>query len=175
QTCALPITFGKMAPLKIAASLTFEQSYSEVDGDSASMAEFCALISAISGRPIQQRFAVTGSMNQFGQAQPVGGVNEKIEGFFETCEIQGLTGDQGVIIPRTNMHNLMLKEKVVAAAKAKKFAIYAVETVQEALQPLTGVNVGKPNDKGRYAKNTLFGEVQARLDLLRDYERKLHR
>src|SRR5690606_20322505 len=112
----LTSTFGKMAPLKIAASLTFEQSYSEVDGDSASMAEFCALISAISGRPIQQRFAVTGSMNQFGQAQPVGGVNEKIEGFFETCEIQGLTGDQGVIMLRTNLHNLMLKAKVGADA-----------------------------------------------------------
>lgn len=171
----LASTFGKTAPLKIAASLTFEQSYSEVDGDSASMAEFCALISAISGRPIQQRFAITGSMNQFGQAQPVGGVNEKIEGFFETCEIQGLTGDQGVIIPRTNVHNLMLKEKVIAAAKEKKFAIYAVDTVLEALQLLTGMTIGKPNDKGRYAKNTLFGEVQARLDLLREYERKLHR
>ena len=171
----LAATFGKTAPLKIAASLTFEQSYSEVDGDSASMAEFCALISAISGRPIDQRFAITGSMNQFGETQPVGGVNEKIEGFFATCEIQGLTGDQAVIIPRTNVHNLMLKDSVVAAAKAKRFAIYGVSTVLEALQLLTGLPIGKPNEKGRYPKNTLFGEVQAKLDLLRDYEKKLHR
>jgi predicted ATP-dependent protease len=170
----LTSTFGKTAPLKIAASLTFEQSYNEVDGDSASMAEFCALISAISGIPIQQHFAITGSMNQFGEAQPVGGVNEKIEGFFATCEIQGVASGQGVIIPRTNVHNLMLKETVVNAARAKRFSIYAVSNVLEALQILTGKNVGKPNKDGRYPKGTLFGEVQARLDLLRKYEKRHH-
>ncbi len=170
----LASNFGKSEPIKLAASLTFEQSYNQVDGDSASMAEFCALISSISEVPIRQSLAITGSMNQFGEAQPVGGVNEKIEGFFETCCIKGLSGEQGVIIPAQNVSNLMLNQKVQDACKAGKFAIYSVETVGEALELLTGMRVGKSNDKGTYSKSTLFGKVQQRLKELNAADKKRH-
>ncbi|MBU6949908.1 MULTISPECIES: Lon protease family protein [unclassified Hahella] len=164
--------FGKNGPIRISASIAFEQSYSEVDGDSASMAEFCAIISSIADAPIRQNIAITGSMNQFGDSQPVGGVNEKIEGFFETCCIKGLSGEQGVIIPASNEHNLMLNKRVLDACKEKKFFIYSVRNVGEALEILTGLRVGQPNEKGVYSRNTLFGMVQQKLKQLKIAERR---
>lgn len=164
--------FGKTGPLKMAASITFEQSYHEVDGDSASMAEFCALLSSLSAAPLFQSIAITGSMNQFGEAQPVGGVNEKVEGFFETCLIKGLTGSQGVIIPRQNAGNLMLNEKVRTACKEKQFAIYTVSSVSEAIEILTGLRAGTINEKGIYPKNSVFGKAQTHLKLLEKEEKK---
>lgn len=166
--------FARTHPMHLSASLTFEQSYSEIDGDSASLAELCALISALSELPIQQRFAVTGSVNQFGEVQPVGGINEKIEGFFDACELKGLTGDQAAIIPATNIANLMLKEEVIAAVKAKRFAIYAVSRVEEAVELLMGRTAGKANVKHRYSRNTVFGAIQKRLEDMRSEEKAEH-
>ncbi|MAL96978.1 Lon protease family protein [Hydrocarboniclastica marina] len=163
--------FARTHPMHLSASLTFEQSYSEVDGDSASLAELCALISALSEIPIQQRFAVTGSVNQFGEVQPVGGLNEKIEGFFDACELKGLSGDQGVIIPSTNVSNLMLNEKVMDAAKAGKFTIHAVTRVEDAVELLMGKAAGKAGRGKRYLKGTVFGAIQKRLDDMRAEER----
>ncbi|WP_020410503.1 Lon protease family protein [Hahella ganghwensis] len=170
----LASTFGKSDPIKLSASITFEQSYNQVDGDSASMAEFCALISSIADVPISQSLAITGSMNQFGEAQPVGGVNEKIEGFFESCCIKGLSGVQGVIIPDQNVSNLMLNQKVQDACKKKQFFIYSVKTVAEAIELLTGIKVGYPNEKGTYSKNTVYGKVQHRLKQLAAIDKKRH-
>ncbi len=165
-TAYLASCFGRSEPLRLSASITFEQSYSEVDGDSASMAEYCALISAIAEVPLRQDLAITGSMNQFGVSQPVGGVNEKIEGFFDTCCIKGLTGTQGVIIPRVNAHNLMLDARVLEACRKKRFAIYVVEKVEEALALLTGMVVGQRNAKGRFPASSLLGMVEARVKSL---------
>ncbi|MEI7265313.1 Lon protease family protein, partial [Pectobacterium carotovorum] len=123
--------------LPFSASIVFEQSYSEVDGDSASLAELCALVSALSLRPINQQFAVTGSVDQFGHVQPIGGVNEKIEGFFEVCQRRGLTGTQGVILPAANLRHLCLQEDVVEAVREGKFHLFPVETAPEALSLLT--------------------------------------
>lgn len=147
--------FGKKNKLSIAANIVFEQSYSEVDGDSASMAELCALISSISDKPIKQNIAITGSVNQKGEAQAIGGVNEKIEGFFEVCMQKGLTGEQGVIIPESNIQHLMLKDEVLDAIKEGKFHIYAVKTVSEAVEILTGYTLGERDEKGEYPENTL--------------------
>jgi len=130
--------FGRDEPLTLAARLVFEQSYSGVDGDSASVAELAAIVSALTGVPVRQGIAVTGSMNQKGRVQAVGGVNDKVEGFFDLCRARGLTGRQGVVIPRSNVQNLMLKEEVIEAVRAGQFAIFPVETVDEALSVLTG-------------------------------------
>ncbi|MEG2042983.1 MAG: S16 family serine protease, partial [Hafnia sp.] len=119
--------------LPFSASIVFEQSYGEVDGDSASLAELCALISALSLAPINQQIAVTGSVDQFGHVQPIGGVNEKIEGFFEACQRRGLTGTQGVIIPATNVRHLCLNAEVIEAVKAGTFHLWAVENAEDAL------------------------------------------
>ena len=164
---------GQDGPIPLAASITFEQSYHPVDGDSATMAEFCALVSAIAEVPIRQSLAITGSMNQFGEAQPVGGVNQKIEGFFETCRLKGLSGEQGVIIPAKNVVNLMLKDEVVEACRLGLFHIYAVETVAEALELLTGLKTGTPNAKGRYGRTTLLGHAQQRILKQRTIMRQL--
>lgn len=155
--------YAQKFPLAISASLAMEQSYGYIDGDSASMAELCCLISALINVPIKQGFAITGSMNQHGEVQAVGGINEKIEGFFDLCVARGLTGDQGVIIPRANVRNLMLHRKVVEAVKAKQFHIYAVAHVDEALELLTGENCGNLNSKGNYPKNSINQRVLARL------------
>jgi lon-related putative ATP-dependent protease len=140
--------FGWNMPLSLKASLVFEQSYGGVEGDSASLAELCALISALSGAPIRQSLAVTGSVNQFGVVQPVGGVNEKIEGFFDICKARGLSGDQGVLIPAANRRNLMLRDEVVEAARQGLFRIWAVASVDEAIELLTGLPAGEPDAKG---------------------------
>lgn len=161
--------FGEDDPIPLAASLVFEQSYHGVDGDSASLGELVALLSAMSEVPVSQSLAVTGSMNQFGEVQPIGGVNEKIEGFFDVCVSRGLTGDQGVIIPVQNIDNLMLRDDVIDACKKSLFAIYAVEHVDQAIKLMTGCPAGLISEKGRYAKNTLYGKIQQRLAALRKF------
>jgi len=150
-------------PLSLSASLVFEQSYSGVEGDSASSAELYALLSAIAQVPIKQSLAVTGSVNQYGQVQAIGGVNEKIEGFFDVCKARGLTGEQGVIIPASNVKHLMLREDVVQAASEGKFHIYPVETVDQGIELLTGMPAGEPDEEGNYPEDTFNGMVQAQL------------
>ncbi len=159
--------FAPEQSMPLSASIAFEQSYGEVDGDSASLAELCALISSLSGLPIQQRFAVTGSVNQFGEVQPVGGVNEKVEGFFDACSILGLDGNQAVIVPATNVVNLMLNREVREAIKQGKFAIYAVHTVVEALTLLMGQHPGERLPDGRFAEGTCFAQILNKFKRLR--------
>ena len=156
-------TFAQNHPLSLSASITFEQSYGGIDGDSASSTELYALISSLSDIPIRQALAVTGSVNQKGQIQAIGGVNQKIEGFFDVCEEKGLTGQQGVLIPKANVNNLMLKKEVIDAVKKKKFHIYQVSTVEEGIEILTGVPAGKKDKEGNYAEGTVFGKVQEKL------------
>lgn len=155
--------YSQNAPLSMTASLVFEQSYGEVDGDSASSAELYAMLSALSGLPIKQSLAVTGSVNQFGQIQAIGGVNEKIEGFFDTCVMRGLTGEQGVVIPKANVKNLMLRKDVVQACRDGTFAVYAVETVDEGISLLTGVPAGEKQSGGTYPQGTVNAKVQEKL------------
>lgn len=155
--------FSQSTPLSLDASLVFEQSYSELDGDSASSAELYCLLSAISGIPLNQSIAVTGSVNQLGQVQAIGGVNEKIEGFFEICKLNGLTGAQGVIIPASNVQHLMLSREVIEAVKAKKFNIWAVKTIDEGMEILTGKPAGSMNKSGTYPANTVNGLAAERL------------
>ncbi len=150
-------------PLSLSASLAFEQSYGGVEGDSASVAELCALLSALADVPLKQSLAVTGSVNQHGEVQPIGGVNEKIEGFFDVCRDRGLTGEQGVIIPAANVVHLMLRQDVVAAAEAGQFHIYPVRTVDEAVELLTGMPAGERDEEGNFPEGTLNYLVEARL------------
>jgi lon-related putative ATP-dependent protease len=150
-------------PLSLTASLVFEQSYGMVDGDSASVAEFCALLSALSGIPIQQSLAVTGSVNQRGQVQAIGGVNEKIEGFFDVCLHRGLTGEQGVLIPASNVRHLMLRRDVVEAARCGRFQIYPIADVDQAIALLTGIPAGEPDEQGGYPDGSVNHAVAARL------------
>ena len=155
--------FATDFPLSLSASLVFEQSYGGVDGDSASLAEVCALKSALAGVPIAQSISVTGSVNQRGMVQPIGGVNEKIEGFFDVCHTRGLTGEQGVIIPEANVKHLMLRDDVVDAVEEGEFSIWAVEHVDEASAILTGVEAGVADDDGEFPDDSLNGKVQSRL------------
>ena len=150
-------------PLSLSASLVFEQSYSGVEGDSASSTELYALLSAIAEVPIKQSLAVTGSVNQLGEVQPIGGVNEKIEGFFDLCNARGLTGDQGVLIPASNTKNLMLRQDVVDAVAAGRFHVYAVETIDQGIELLTGLEAGERNEEGDYPYGTVNHLVQRRL------------
>ncbi len=155
--------FGRTQPLHFSAALAFEQSYGEIDGDSATLAELCALISSISQIPIDQSWAITGSMNQLGVVQPIGGINPKIEGFFDACQLQGLTGQQGVILPVQNVQHLMLRQDVIDAVAAGRFHIYAVRTVEDALSLLMKRPAGTMNSKGLYPSDTIFGEVMQQL------------
>ena len=150
-------------PLALAATLVFEQSYGGVDGDSASSAELYALLSALSEVPIRQSLAVTGSVNQQGEVQAIGGVNEKIEGFFDICRARGLTGEQGVLIPKSNVQHLMLREDVVDAVKNRQFAIYAVGSIDEGIEILTGVKAGERGADGRFAAGTVNRLVEDKL------------
>lgn len=159
----LAARFGQDGPLSVSASLVFEQSYGLIDGDSASCAELYALLSALADVPIRQGFAVTGSVNQFGEVQPIGGVNEKIEGFFDVCSARGLTGAQGVLIPATNVKNLMLRPDVVEAAAAGRFHIHAVSTVDEGIEILTGIPAGAPEDGAGWPTGSVNRRVAARL------------
>jgi len=150
-------------PLSLSASLVFEQSYSGVEGDSASSAELYALLSAIARVPIKQSLAVTGSVNQNGQVQAIGGVNEKIEGFFDVCKARGLTGEQGVLIPASNVKHLMLRQDVVEAVAAGQFHIYPVETIDQGIEILTGIPAGERDEAGNYPEGSINYLVQARL------------
>ena len=147
-------------PLAFSASLVFEQSYGEIEGDSASSAELYALLSALADTPIRQSLAVTGSVNQQGEIQPIGGVNEKIEGFFDICNVRGLTGNQGVIIPATNVKHLMLREDVRKAVEAGKFAIHAIDTVDDGIELLTGIPAGQRDDQGLFPDGSINSRVE---------------
>lgn len=156
--------FAKYSPLSLSASIVFEQSYGGVDGDSASSTEYYCLISALTGIPIKQSIAVTGSINQFGEIQPIGGVNEKIEGFFDVCKHHGLTGTQGVIIPRTNVKDLMLREDILNAVDEGNFAIYAIDHVDDGIEILTGMKAGTADKNGKFPRGTINNRVQKALD-----------
>ncbi|OTG83569.1 Lon protease family protein [Acinetobacter sp. ANC 4648] len=156
--------FGREQILHFSAALAFEQSYGQVDGDSATVAELSALISAICQIPIDQSWAITGSMNQLGQVQPIGGVNAKIEGFFDACKLQGLTGKQGAIIPRQNMQHLMIRQDVMDAVASGQFHIHAIDTIDQALEILMARPVGTLNKKGRYSKGSIYEAVMEQLE-----------
>ncbi|MBA1204631.1 AAA family ATPase [Pseudomonas capeferrum] len=158
--------YAQEFPLAISASIALEQSYGYVDGDSASLGEVCTLISALSKTPLKQCFAITGSINQFGEVQAVGGVNEKIEGFFRLCEARGLTGEQGVIIPKANVTTLMLDERVLQAVEAGRFHVYAVSQADEALSLLVGEDAGAPDDKGEFPEGSVNARVVERLSAI---------
>jgi lon-related putative ATP-dependent protease len=155
--------YARTTPFSMSASLVFEQSYGQVEGDSASLAELCVILSSLAEVPLRQNLAITGSINQLGQVQPIGGVNEKVEGFFDICKEQGLTGNQGVVIPTSNIRFLMLRWDVVHAAKAGQFHIYAVETVDQALHLLTDIEPGVSNEKGEYPENSFNAKVDVQL------------
>ena len=150
-------------PLSLAASIVFEQSYGGVDGDSASSAELYAILSALAEIPIRQSLAVTGSVSQQGQVQAIGGVNEKIEGFFEVCQRRGLTGKEGVLIPAANVKHLMLRADVVQAAHDGLFQIYPVETIDQGIEVLTGCEAGQRDDSGVFPEDSLNRKVEDRL------------
>lgn len=158
--------FGRERPLSLSASLVFEQSYSGVEGDSASSAELYTLLSALAEAPIKQTLAVTGSVNQHGQVQAIGGVNEKIEGFFDVCRARGLTGEQGVLIPASNAKHLMLRQDVVEAAAAGQFHIYPVETIDQGIEILTGLPAGERDTAGHFPEGSINQRVEARLAAL---------
>jgi ATP-dependent Lon protease len=155
--------FAQNKPLALTASLVFEQNYGGVDGDSASSTELYALLSSLSGVPLRQEISVTGSVNQKGEIQPIGGANEKIEGFFDLCKVKGLTGEQGVMVPSRNLNNLMLRKDVVAAVRKNEFHIYAVSTIEQGLEVLTGMKPGSRGKDGEYPPDSIYGRVDARL------------
>jgi ATP-dependent Lon protease len=155
--------FAQDKPLTMSASICFEQSYSGVDGDSASSTEIYALLSSLSGLPLRQDIAVTGSVNQKGEIQPIGGVNEKIEGFFDVCKAKGLTGSQGVMIPHLNINDLMLRKDVVKAAKEKRFHIYPVKTIDQGIEILTGMEAGERQEDGHFKEGTVNDLVDKKL------------
>ncbi len=160
-------TFGLKIPLSFNASLVFEQGYGKIDGDSASITEICALLSCLSGVPLKQSLAITGSVNQKGDIQPIGGVNEKIEGFYDLCKQRGFNKKQGVIIPVQNLKDLMLKDDVVESVKKKEFRIYSVSRVEGAVELFTGVKAGARNRLGNFEANTIFGLVEKNLKEMR--------
>ncbi len=159
----LGANYAKEFPLALSASLVFEQTYGEVEGDSASSAELYALLSAIAEVPLKQGLAVTGSVNQYGKVQAIGGVNEKIEGFFDICKARGFNGEQGVLIPRSNVADLMLRQDVVDAVEKGEFSIHAVSTIDEGIEILTGVTAGEKDEEGNYPEDTLNGRVATQL------------
>jgi lon-related putative ATP-dependent protease len=158
--------YASKTPLSLTASLTFEQLYGEVEGDSATCAEVYTLLSSISGVPLKQSIAVTGSMNQHGDVQPIGGVNEKIEGFFEVCKLNGLNNHHGVIIPSKNLIHLMLKSEVIEAVVAGKFNIYAIDNIEDGIEPLTGMPAGELQPDGTYPEGTFNFLVAKKLEEL---------
>jgi len=166
--------FAQDKPLSLAASICFEQSYSGVDGDSASSSEIYALLSSLSSLPLRQDIAVTGSVSQQGDVQPIGGVNEKIEGFYDVCRVRGLTGAHGILIPIENVEDLMLREDVVEAVAAGRFHIYPVARIEEGIELLTGVAAGSRDARGHFEPDTVFGRVNERLrdmaDTLKEFE-----
>ncbi|MEN8146743.1 MAG: ATP-binding protein [Campylobacterota bacterium] len=171
-TAYLGSTYAPDLPLSLSASLVFEQTYGMIEGDSASSTELYALLSSLSGLAIKQNIAVTGSVNQFGEVQPIGGVNEKIEGFFDICMRKDTDGSFGVIIPHTNVKHLMLKSEVIKAVEKGTFAIHAVKTIDEGISILTGVEAGEADKKGNFAKDSVNGRVVARLQALSETARQ---
>lgn len=165
--------FGRNHPLALEASICFEQSYGEIDGDSASSTEVYAVLSALAEFPLEQGIAVTGSVSQQGDIQPIGGINQKIEGFFDLCLGRGLSGDQGVLIPRANLVNLMLKSEVIEAVREHMFNIWAISNVNEGIEILTGIQAGTPNASGVFPNGTVNRKVSDRLiamaQTLREY------
>ncbi len=155
--------FAQDIPLCLTASICFEQLYNGVDGDSASSTELYGLLSSLSEIPINQAIAVTGSVNQKGQIQPIGGVNEKIEGYFQICKMRGLTGEQGVMIPIQNVENLQLSDEIIEAVKEKKFHVYSVSTIEEGIEILTGVPAGKKDKNGNFPAGTVNYLVHEKL------------
>jgi predicted ATP-dependent protease len=155
--------FAQDQPLSISASICFEQSYEGVEGDSASSTELYALLSALAEVPLRQGVAVTGSVNQLGKVQPIGGVNYKIEGFFAVCKAKGLTGEQGVMIPKTNERHLMLNDEVVEAVRAGRFHIWSVETIDQGIEILTGMPAGERREDGTWPEGTVNYLVDRRL------------
>ncbi|NIP31203.1 MAG: hypothetical protein GTO02_15990 [Candidatus Dadabacteria bacterium] len=155
--------FAQEKPLSLSASIGFEQSYEMIDGDSASAAELISLLSSLAEIPIKQNLAITGSVNQKGQIQPIGGVNEKIEGFFDICNEIGITGDQGVIIPHQNIKNLMLKKEVLDAVNQMKFHIYSIEDIDQGIELLTDVEAGTRGKNGKFKENTFNFKVDNKL------------
>jgi len=168
-------TFAQDKPLSLSASVCFEQSYSGVDGDSASSTEIYAILSALSGIPIKQELSVTGSVNQQGDVQPIGGVNQKIEGFYDVCKLKGLTGTQGVLIPAENVEDLMLRDEVIDAVEKRRFHIYPVATVEQGIEILTGVGAGKRGKSGKFEPGSVFAAVDSRLRTMADTLRKFEK
>jgi len=162
-TSFLKERFGHNKPTSLTATLCFEQSYGMVEGDSASSAELFALLSALANTPIYQGIAVTGSVSQKGEIQPVGGVTRKVEAFFDICKYKGLKGRQGVIVPAKNVQNLMLKQELIDSVKAGKFHIWPISTIEEGIEILTGLEAGSRRPDGTYPEGTLFHKVDARL------------
>jgi predicted ATP-dependent protease len=158
--------YAQDKPITMSASICFEQSYSGVEGDSASSTELYGLLSSLSGLPLRQDIAVTGSVNQKGEVQPIGGVNEKTEGFFEVCKAKGLTGKQGVMIPHLNIDDLMLRKDVVQAVQEGKFHVYPVKTIDQGIAILTGVEAGERLEDGRFKEGTVNGLVDRKLEEL---------
>jgi predicted ATP-dependent protease len=163
----LAARFAQVKPLMFGASLVFEQTYEAIDGDSASTTELYALLSSLASAPIRQSLAVTGSVDQHGMVQPVGAINEKIESFFDVCQASKLTGDQGVLIPTRNRDALMLRPDVVEAIERGEFHVFAIDSVEQGIELLTGIPAGEMDPYGRYPSNTVFGAIQARLDRFR--------
>ncbi|MBC7322802.1 MAG: AAA family ATPase [Acetomicrobium sp.] len=165
--------YAQDMPLTLTARIAFEQTYEEIEGDSASSTELYCLLSSLSGYPLKQGIAVTGSVDQFGNIQPIGGVNEKIEGFFRYCKLRGLTGEQGVMIPKQNLIHLMLDHEVLEAVEEGKFHIWAIDTVDEGLEILTGVPAGVPDESGKYPDETVHGKAKERLRFFMEEAAKL--
>jgi predicted ATP-dependent protease len=168
-------TFAQRYAFSLTISVAFEQSYAGVDGDSASSAELFAIVSSLSDVPIKQGIAVTGSVNQKGRIQSIGGVNQKIEGFFEVCQSKGFTGEQGVVIPAGNVQNLMLKRAVVDAVREGRFHIYPIHSASEGIAILTGMPAGEPNRFGTYPAATVYGRAQKKLKHYFDRTQKQQR
>ncbi|MGE5820505.1 MAG: S16 family serine protease, partial [Deltaproteobacteria bacterium] len=165
--------YAQQHPLSLSSSVCFEQSYDDVDGDSASSTELYAILSSLAEIPIRQGIAVTGSVNQNGEIQAIGGINYKIEGFFDVCRLKGLTGQQGVLVPRANLRNLMLRSDVVEAAKAGKFHIYAVSTIDEGIEVLSGVTAGERRGDGSYPAGSVNERVQKKLLHFAEQQKRL--
>ena len=156
-------TFAIKAPISLSASITFEQNYSFIDGDSASSTELYALLSALSSAPINQSIAVTGSVDQFGNIQAIGGVNQKIEGFFDICVAKGFTGKQGVMIPASNVQHLMIRKDILEVVRAGHFNVWPIKTVEQGIELLTGTPAGKRLKNGKFQNGTLFNAIDNRL------------
>ncbi|PIC69869.1 ATP-dependent protease [Sporosarcina sp. P16b] len=167
--------FAQKYPLVLTAHIAFEQSYGGVDGDSASSTELYAILSSLAEIPIHQGLAVTGSVNQNGEIQPIGGVNEKIEGFYNVCKNKGLTGKQGVLIPHQNVKNLMLNDEVIESVRDGQFHIYKVRTIEEGIEILTGIPAGHPNEQGDYDRETVYGKAATKLRMFMEFAREQER